>query len=71
MQVAKARRHRHRTEEFFLMVEMHKPLRCMRFERKGNVLREYHTPHTFAERMRCHRSLMRGLPEIETVSITY
>ncbi len=45
--------------------------RGMRFERQGNRLIQFYTPHTYGSGMRCYCSLMRGLPEGENVSPTY
>jgi hypothetical protein len=71
METARARRQKYPDEEAFLTVEAHKPPRGMRFERQGNRLIQFYTPHTYGSGMHCYCSLMRGLPEGENVSPTY
>jgi hypothetical protein len=71
MQMAKSRRQKYPTEEAFLVAEVLKPPRGMRFERKGDMLLQYYTPHKFGKGMRCYCSLLRALPERVTVSPTY
>lgn len=71
MDTARARRQKYPDEEAFLTAEVHKPPRGMRFEREGNLLIQFYTPHTYGSGMRCYCSLMSGLPEGETVSPTY
>lgn len=68
---AKARRKKFKTENEFLEAEQQKPMPGTRFERKGNVLYWFFTPHTFRRPMRCFCGLMRGLPVDEQVSRTY
>lgn len=71
MEIARARRQRYPTEEAFLTAEMQKPPKGFRFERDGNVLIQYYTPHAYGTGMRCYCSLMRKLPEDVMVSRTY
>ena len=71
MEAARTRRHKYLTEEAFLAAEVKKPPKGFRFEREGDVLIQYYTPHTYGMGMRCYCSLMRGLPTDVTVSPTY
>jgi hypothetical protein len=71
MDVARARRGKYPTEEDFLSAEVRKPPKGFRFEKKGDVLIQYYTPHSFGRGMRCYCALMRGLPEGVTASPTY
>jgi hypothetical protein len=68
---AKARRAKFPDEEAFLQTEVKKPPKGMRFEREGNVIVQYYTPHSFGTGMRCYCSLLRGLPAGQTASLTY
>jgi hypothetical protein len=68
---AKKRCHKFRTIEDFLEVELKKPPKGMRLERRGNVLYQYYTPQAYTTPMRCYCSLLRGLPASETISISY
>jgi hypothetical protein len=68
---AKARRQKYPSEEAFLEAEVKKPPKGMRFERKGNTLVQYYTPHSFGSGMRCYCSLLRGLPAGQIASLTY
>jgi len=71
MQAARARRQKYPTEEAFLTVETQKPPKGFRFEREGNILIQYYTPHAYGSGMRCYCGLMRKLPEDVMVSRTY
>ena len=71
VQTAKARYQKYPDEEAFLKAEIEKPPKGMRFERKGNILVQYYTPHVYGRGMRCYCSLMRQLPEGVTASPTY
>ncbi len=71
MEMAKKRRQKYPTEKAFLTAEVHEPPKGFRFEKKGDVLVQYYTPHTYGRGMRCYCSLMRGLPEGVTASPTY
>ncbi len=71
IQRAKARRKKFRSLDEFLAAEQKKPISGTRLERKGNTLTQFYTPRAFTRPMRCYCSLFRGLPENETVSITY
>ncbi len=71
MEAAKSRRGKYLSEEAFLKAEAEKPPKGFRFERKGDTLIQYYTPHAFGRGMRCYCSLMRGLPEGVTASRTY
>lgn len=67
----KNRRLKHKTEEEFLAAEIKKPVKGIRLERKGNVLIQYYTPHTYSTPRRCFCGLMAALPEGVNVSPTY
>ena len=71
IQKAKARRSKFRNMDEFLAAEQKKPMSGTRLERKGNTLTQFYTPRAFTRPMRCYCSLLRGLPENETVSLTY
>lgn len=71
IQRAKARRRKFRSLDEFLAAEQKKPMSGTRLERKGNTLTQFYTPQAFTRPMRCYCSLLRGLPENETVSSTY
>jgi hypothetical protein len=71
LESAKARRQKFDGEEAFLAAEVRKPAKGMRFERRGNQLIQYYTPHTYGAGMRCYCSLLRGLPAGQTASLTY
>ena len=68
---AQMRRAKFPTEEAFLETEIKKPPRGMRFERQGDILVQYYTPHAFGAGMRCYCALMRGLPADQAASLTY
>jgi hypothetical protein len=67
----RARRRQYATEDEFLEAEVRRLSPGSRMERDGNVLRIFYTPREFRRPMRCYCSLLRGLPEGETVSPTY
>jgi hypothetical protein len=71
MEVARARRGKYTTEDAFLKAEVRKPPKGFRFEKKGDVLIQYYTPHAYGRGVRCYCALMRGLPEGVTASPTY
>ena len=71
MEIAKVRRQKYHTEEAFPAAEVKKPPKGFRFEREGNMLIQYYTPHTYGTGIRCYCSLMRKLPEEVTASSTY
>lgn len=71
LEVAMARRQKYPTEESFLAAEVEKPQRGFRFEREGDVLVQYYTPHAYSPSMRCYCSLVRGLPKSVVTSPTY
>jgi hypothetical protein len=68
---ARARRKKHKTEDAFLDAEQQNPPAGTRLTREGNVLYQFYTPRSFTRPMRCYCSLLRGLPDGETVSPTY
>ena len=71
METARARRQKYPSEEEFLTSEVQKPPKGIRLERDGSLLIQYYTPHIYGRGMRCYCSLMRGLPEGVTASLTY
>jgi hypothetical protein len=71
VEAAKKRRRKYPTEEAFLKDETQKPPKGFRFERKGDKLIQYYTPHAFGGGTRCYCSLMRALPEGVNASPTY
>ncbi len=71
MELARARRRRFATEEEFLAAEVQKPPKGVRLERKGNLLIQFYTPHTFGRGMNCYCYIMRKLPAGVKVSKTY
>ena len=68
---AKARRKKLKTEAEFLAAEQQKPPAGTRVIREGNTLYQFYTPSSFTHPMRCYCSLLRGLPDGETASLTY
>lgn len=68
---AKARRRKYATVDEFLEAEQRKPPAGTRLVREGDVLYQFYTPHSYTHPMRCYCSLLRGLPEEETASLTY
>ena len=68
---AMARRQKYPSEAAFLEAEVRNPPRGFRFAREGQVLIQFYTPRSYGAGMRCYCSLLRGLPESETVSPTY
>jgi hypothetical protein len=71
IQRAKARRSKFRSLDEFLAAEQKKPMSGTRLVRERNTLTQYYTPQAFTRPMRCYCSLLRGLPNDETVSSTY
>jgi hypothetical protein len=68
---ARARRKMSQDIGRFFESEQRKTLSGTRLVREGNMLYWYFTPHSFSRPMRCYCSLLKGLPEAETVSTTY
>ena len=68
---AKLRRKKFGSLDEFLEAEQKKPMAGTRLVRKGNMLYQFYTPRAFTRPMRCYCSLLRGLPNEETVSKTY
>jgi Family of unknown function (DUF6144) len=68
---AKARRRKCKTLDEFLEAEQRNPPTGTRLTREGDVLCQFYTPRSFSRPMRCYCSLLRGLPESETASLTY
>jgi hypothetical protein len=68
---AVARRKKFATLEEYLEAEEHTPQTGVRLMRQGDIVYQYYTPRSWAHPMRCYCSLMRGLPEDQTVSLTY
>jgi hypothetical protein len=71
MERAKARRRKFETLDEFLEVEQRHPPAGTRLAREGDVLYQFYTPRSFTRPMRCYCSLLRGLPDGETASLTY
>jgi hypothetical protein len=65
------RRKKFKDTDTFLEAEQRKPMKGTRLCREGTILHQYYTPHAFTPPMRCYCSLMRGLPEDATISMTY
>ncbi len=55
----------------FLAAEEANPSAGTRLERAEGALYQYYTPRAFTHPMRCYCSLLRGLPDDQTVSLTY
>jgi hypothetical protein len=68
---AKKRRKKFKNLDAFLEAEQRKPMRGTRLCREGNILYQYYTPQAFTPPMRCYCSLLRGLPQKMSVSLTY
>jgi predicted hydrocarbon binding protein len=68
---AKARRKKFETLDEFLEVEQRNPPAGTRLTREGDTLYQFYTPRSFTRPMRCYCSLLRGLPDSETASLTY
>jgi hypothetical protein len=66
-----ARRRRSADEEAFIQAELRSPMKGVRLEREGQVIRQYYTPRAFGRGMRCYCSLANGLPEDQVMSSTY
>ena len=71
MENVQARRQKFPTEEAFLEAEVDKPPKGMKFEREGDRLFQFYTPRSYGSGMRCYCSLLRGLPQDQTASLTY
>lgn len=65
------RRRKYKSFEEFLEAVQKKPPRGMRLKMEGDTLHFYYTPRSFRKSLRCYCSLLRGLPDDETVSLTY
>lgn len=68
---AKTRRKKFKDLDTFIEAEQRKPMKGTRLCREGNILYQYYTPQAFTQPMRCYCSLLRGLPEDTTISLTY
>jgi len=68
---AVARRKKYASVNDFLEAEQQKPMKGTRLAREGNILYQFYTPQAFTRPMRCYCSLLRGLPNDDTVSKTY
>ncbi len=68
---AKARRRKHKTVDEFLEAEQRNPPAGTRLAREGDIIYQFYTPRSFTRPMRCYCSLLRGLPDNETISLTY
>ncbi|MHB0879095.1 MAG: DUF6144 family protein [Anaerolineae bacterium] len=68
---ARVRRARYATEEAFLEAEVQQPPTGTRLQREGNVLRQFYTPRSYTHPGRCYCATVRGLPEGETMSVSY
>jgi hypothetical protein len=68
----KARRLEAASEEEFLATVLEpRPGTGARYERDGDILIQYYTPHKYRKGLRCYCGLMRGLPESINASPTY
>jgi hypothetical protein len=65
------RRSKYKSVDEFIEAEKNKLLPGMRLEKEGKILYQYYLPRSLARPMRCFCSLLRELPEKETVSRTY
>ncbi len=68
---AKGRRKKYKTEEAFLQAEVQSPPPGTRLVADGSTLYQFYTPRSYTRPMRCYCSLLRGLPEGTTASLTY
>jgi hypothetical protein len=68
---AKKRRKKFKDLDTFLEAEQRKPMKGTKLSKDGDILYQYYTPHAFTPAMRCYCSLLRGLPEDATISLTY
>ncbi len=68
---AVARRQKHPTLDAFLEAEQQAPPAGTRLVRDGAVLYQFYTPGEYTHPMRCYCSLLRGLPQDQTASLTY
>lgn len=71
IQRAQARRRKFATNEAFLEAEQQNPPAGTRLVLDGNTLYQYYMPRAFRHPMRCYCSLLRGLPDDQTTSLTY
>ncbi len=66
------RRNSYATEEEFLKNEIHPPPGVgSRYEREGDIIRNYYTPRSYGAGMRCYCYLMGALPESINASPTF
>lgn len=68
---AKARRKKYGSLDKFLEAEQKRPMKGTKLIRTGDTLIQTYTPQSFTRPMRCYCSLLRALPENETVSLIY
>ena len=68
---AKARRKKYKNINEFLEAEQRNPMPGTRLIREGNVIYLFYIPQSYTKPMRCYCSLLKGLPDDETVSLTY
>jgi hypothetical protein len=68
---AKSRRRKSATLDAFLEAEQQHPPEGTRLTREGDMLNLFYTPRLFTESRRCYCALLRGLPDDQTVSLTY
>jgi hypothetical protein len=68
---AVAKRRKYASIDEFLEAEQQKPMKGTKLAREGNRLYQFYTPQAFTRPMRCYCSLLRGLPNKETISKTY
>lgn len=66
-----ARRQQHATEDAFLAAEVLSPPAGTTLEREGNALRQFYTPRRYHQGLRCYCGIVEGLPEDETMSLSY
>ena len=69
--MAAERRKKFPSEQAFLEAEARKPSKGTRLELQGALLHFYYTPRAYRGGLRCYCSLVQGLPEGETASLTY
>jgi hypothetical protein len=67
----RARRAQYQTLDEFLQAEERNPSRGARLTREGSIVYQFYTPRSMARPVRCYCPLLRGLPNDETVSLTY
>jgi hypothetical protein len=72
MDEARERRLKYESEEEFLKDELNPPPGTgVRFERDGDVIYNYYTPHQYGDGMRCYCYLIGALPDDIKASPTY